>query len=60
LVILTAGFECFDDASGVDVALDEVAAEAVAGAERAFEVDGGTRTEVAERGDGERLGQDIE
>src|SRR5262249_46685438 len=44
-----------DLADAVDVALDDVAAERLAGAQRVLEVDAAARAEPAERGAGQRL-----
>jgi len=59
-VVLAAWGEVEDPAGGVDVALDEVAAEASVGGEGAFEVGEAAGGEFAEGGDFEGLGEEVE
>src|SRR5690606_3349533 len=49
-----------DGADAVDVALDEVAAEALAEGERALQIDAAAGPERAERGEGERRGDGLD
>ena len=59
-MVLADGFVGEDGSGLVDVALDEVAAEAGSDGEGAFEVDGGARVEGAEVGDVEGLAEEVE
>ena len=54
------GLDAADGADAVDVPLDVVAAERLAGPERRLDVDARARREAAERGARERLGHGVE
>ncbi len=59
-VVLPAGLVGEDGAGGVDMALDEVAAEAVLDTEWALEIDEGAGGEGAEGGELEGLVEEVE
>ena len=59
-MILPMRFERENLAGGIDVTLNEMSAESRGGEHRSFEINGGTRPQITQRGDAEGLGQDVE